>query len=398
MISDLSAEPPRYRLLETVRHVGLGHLGPDGERKARGAHARWMLDLAAELVERGRERDPWTTPTLRRELPNLQEALAWLGESGHDDGPRLAALLAVIGSDAPDPGLTEQLAGWAPERVETESDVLRGLAAGNAEWLRGDLAEADRLLSAVLDRMPGDHPLRWGALIVRISNGMFAGRAADVRADAERMAEDPGAPRWARATGICCAALMDAYGGDPEAGRRWLEKYVDRLHSDGLDGFVQFTRGELLSGEEALAWYDESIAASDRVNQVYTGNVARVARAAVLIRLGRYAEAVPFCSDLILTVRDANMTAQVWTMIRLIAELLGALGEPAAAAKLVRAADIDPMAPAVMSADAERLARLRDGAETPPAGDTATIIGYALSVLSKAWARYEQGPAATVGA
>ncbi|BAL87078.1 putative AfsR-family transcriptional regulator [Actinoplanes missouriensis 431] len=359
---DLSGEQPRYRLLETVRHVGIGHLGPDGERQARAAHARWMSDLARELVRRGRDRDPWTTPTLRREVANLQEALQWMG--GHDEeaGARMAALLAVINSDAPDPGLTEQLAGWRPDRVETESDVLRGLAAGNAEWLRGNLAEADRLLTAVLDRMPGDHPLRWGALVVRISNAMFAGRAADVRADAERMATDPGAPRWARATGICCAALMDVYGGDPDTGLAWLDRYAEHLNTDGLDGFVPFTRGELIAARDpagALAWYDLSIAANDRVNQVYGGNVARVARAAVLIRLGRHDEAVTACRETIVAVRNANMTAQVWTMARLVAELLAALGDPEAAAALVAAADADPFAPAVMGPDRERLARLR---------------------------------------
>ena len=131
---------------------------------------------------------------------------------------------------------------------------------------------------------------------------------------------------------------MDAYGGDAAAGQRWLLRYADRLPS--LDGFVPFTQGELLAGSEpeaALAWYDRSIAASDRVNQVYTANVARVARAAVLIRLRRHEQAVAACDEVVLAVRDANMTAQVWTMLRLIAELLADLGDPETAAVLVRA-------------------------------------------------------------
>ncbi|MEU4691566.1 BTAD domain-containing putative transcriptional regulator [Actinoplanes sp. NPDC023714] len=385
---DLSAGQPRYRLLETVRHVSLGHLDPAGERQARDAHARWMLDLAAELVRRGRDRDPWTTPTLRREVGNLQEALSWLARGDRDGGARLAALLAVINSDAPDPGLTDQLASWKPDRIETESDMLCGLAAGNAEWLRGDLAEADRILTAVLDRMPGDHPLRWGALIVRISNGMFAGRAASVRADAELMAADPGAPHWARATGICCAALMDAYAGDPGAGLAWLDEYAGELDTERYDGFVPFTRGELLAAsapEEALAWYDRSIAASDRANLIYTSNVARVARAAVLIRLGRRQQAADACREAITAVRDVNMTAQLWTILRLTAELLDASGESETAAVIVRAADADPLAPAVMGPDVERLARLRDAVPAPPpppgAGDAAAICGYALTAL-----------------
>jgi predicted ATPase/DNA-binding SARP family transcriptional activator len=384
----VNADPPRYRLLETVRLVGLGHLGPDGERRARDAHARWMLALAAEMLARCRSRDPWTYPAMRRELANLQEALSWLTEGGgnRDEGARLAAMLAVIGSDSPDPGLTEQLARLAPSRVETESEILRAIAAGTAEWLRGHLPEADRLLTAALDRMSGDHWLVWGALLIRISNGMFAGRPDAVRADAERMAADPGAPAWARATGICCSALMDAYGGDPAAGRRWLERYAPHLDTEHLDGFVPFTRGELLAGDDAgqaLAWYDRSIAASDRVNLIYTGHVARVGRAAALIRLGRLAEAVEDCRTVLLAVRSANMTAQVWTMIRLIAELLAALGDVRSAAALVVAADADPMAPAVMGRDRDRLAALRAGAVTvPPVAGMAAAADLALRRLA----------------
>ncbi|MBW6433841.1 hypothetical protein KZ829_08845 [Actinoplanes hulinensis] len=364
------ADPPRYRLLETVRHVGLGHLGPDGERQAREAHARWMLATAAELVDGARRRDPRTYPAMRRELPNLQEALAWLGAG--DDGARMAAMLAVVGSDSPDPGLTEQLARCAPERVETESDALRAVAAGTGEWLRGHLPEADRLLTAALDRLPRDHRLRWGALLIRISNGMFAGRPEPVRQDAERMATDTHAPDWARATGICCSALMDAYGGDPAAGTRWLERYAGALDTEHLDGFVPFTRGELSAGadpEGALAWYDRSIAASDRANLIYTGHVARVARAAVLIRLGRTSEAIGACREVLAAVRAANMTAQVWTMIRLSAELLAGLGDTQTAAALVAAADGDPMAPVVMGPDRDRMAGIRTAAATaPPCG------------------------------
>jgi predicted ATPase/DNA-binding SARP family transcriptional activator len=372
------ADPPRYRLLETVRHIGLGHLGPDGEHRARDAHARWMLACATEMLDRCRERDPRTYPAMRRELANLREALTWLseGDGNRDDGARLAAMLSVVGADSPDPGLTEQLARWAPERVETEGEVLRAVAAGTGEWLRGYLPEADRLLSAALDRMPGDHWLRWAALLIRISNGMFAGRPAEVRADAGRMAADPGAPAWARATGICCSALMDAYGGDPEAGRRWLEEYADLLDTEHLDGFVPFTRGELLAGSDpgrALAWYDRSIAASDRVNLIYTGHIARVARAAALIRLERRDDAVAACRSALEAVRSASMTAQVWTMIRLIAELLDGLGDRESASALVAAADADAMAPAVMGPDRERLAALRDAMPAPGGGMAAAV-------------------------
>jgi predicted ATPase/DNA-binding SARP family transcriptional activator len=395
---DLTGGAPRYRLLETVRHVGLAHLGPDGERAARDAHARWMLGYADDLMTRFRVRNPDSTPALRRELANLQEALTWL--HGTADGARLAAQLAAIASATPDPGATAQLALLAPAEVRTEADALLATAAGTAAWLNSDLGTAERLLAAALDRLPTGHELRWIALVVRIANSMFAGRAELVHADALRLLDDPQAASWGIATGLCCKALMDAYGGDPAAGLRWLGTYEKELRTDHYEGFVPFTRGELLAGtdpEAALGWYEESLERSGAIDQVYTGNIARVARAAVLIRLGRRAEAVDACRRTLPAVRAAGMTAQVWTMLRLTAELLAGLGETEAAAAIVTAADTDPYAPAVMGPDRDRQARIRAAAQAqvPAPADPA---GFALAALGQAAARGRQARPGTVPA
>jgi hypothetical protein len=212
---------------------------------------------------------------------------------------------------------------------------------------------------------------------------MFVGRADLVRADALRLRENRSAPAWTRATGLCCAALMDAYAGDATAGLRWLEAYGKELNADRLDGFVPFTRGELLAGtdpEAALSCYDESLRRTERAGLGYTANIARVARTAVLIRMGRHDEAVEACRRTIVHVRAAGMTAQLWTMLRLTAELLGDLGQTEAAAVLVAAADDDPYAPAVMGPDVERLARLRAEVTAEPPEDVAQ---YALALLER---------------
>ncbi|MEU8818636.1 BTAD domain-containing putative transcriptional regulator [Actinoplanes sp. NPDC048796] len=370
VVCDLSAGPPRYRLLDTVRHVGLAHLGED-LAAARDAHARWMLDFVTELVERQRRRNPHTSPALRRELGNVQEALAWLGD--RDEGARLAAWAAVAGSDAPDPGLTAQLVRCAPPAVVSESDALRAVAAGTGEWLTSNLDEAERLLHAALAVLPAGHPVRGPAILIRISSSMFAGRAGDVRADALRLRDEPGASGWVRVTGLCCAALMDAYNGDAAAGMRWLKTYEKELTGGSDDGFEPFTRGELLAASDpvaALACYEESLRRTTRAGLDYTANIARTGRAAVLIRLGRHDEAADACREAIAAVRAAGMTAQLWTLLRLTAELLADRGDHAAAAAIVAAADADPYAPAVMGPDRDRLERLR-AAGALPAADAA---------------------------
>ncbi|MFG1995494.1 BTAD domain-containing putative transcriptional regulator [Actinoplanes sp. NPDC048988] len=380
VVCDLSAGPPRYRLLDTVRHVGLAHLGED-LAAARDAHARWMLDFVTELVERQRRRNPHTSPALRRELGNVQEALAWLGD--RDEGARLAAWAAVAGSDAPDPGLTAQLVRCAPPAVVSENDALRAVAAGTGEWLTSNLDEAERLLHAALAVLPAGHPVRGPAILIRISNSMFAGRAGDVRADALRLRDEPGASGWVRVTGLCCAALMDAYNGDAAAGMRWLKTYEKELTAGEDDGFEPFTRGELLAASDpvaALACYEESLRRTTRAGLDYTANIARTGRAAVLIRLGRHDEAADACREAIAAVRAAGMTAQLWTLLRLTAELLADRGDHAAAAAIVAAADADPYAPAVMGPDRDRLERLR-AAGALPAADAAD---FALARLQQA--------------
>jgi hypothetical protein len=131
-------------------------------------------------------------------------------------------------------------------------------------------------------------------------------------------------------------------------------------------------------------WYDRSLERTDAIDQVYTGNIARVARTAVLIRLGRHREAVAACRRTIGAVRDVGMIAQLWTILRLTAELLADLGEPEAAARIVAAADADPYAPAVMGPDRDRQACLRAGAPSPAVpGDLAATAEFALAALDR---------------
>jgi hypothetical protein len=388
VVSDLTTDPPRYRLLETVRHVGLAHLGPDRERDARAAHAAWMLDHVAGLVRLQAVRDPRTTPGLRRELANLQEALRWLHGTGRrDDCARLAAGLTVVLADAPDPGVAEQLRRLAPARVETETDALLALAAGGAEWLINHFTEADRLLTAAATRLGPGHPLHWPGVLYRSANSMFSGRITEVHRDALILVDDPAAPPWAVAMGICCAALIDSYAGDPDGARNWISDYAAELARGDADGFVPFTRGELAAPadpEAALGWFDVSTRMSDRIHQAYIGAIARVARASVLIRLRRHAEAAAACGEVIEAVRAAGMTAQIWTSLRLTAELLGDLGDAESAAAILAAADADPLAPVVLGADLDRQARLRrPGARPPGAADSASVAAFALAELRR---------------
>ncbi|GAA0799633.1 AfsR/SARP family transcriptional regulator [Spirilliplanes yamanashiensis] len=390
VLRDPRADPPRYRLLETVRHVGLAHLGAAGEEAAREAHAGWLLAHVTGLVEHKVRRDADVSAALRREMANLQEALGWLTAAGRRaETARLAALTAVLVGDDPHPGLVAQLRRLPEPAGPGETEGLLALAAGAGHFIGGGMAEADRLLTVALDTLADDHPLRWAVLLNRCSNAMFTGRVEAVQADGRAVAELRRAPSWAAAMGVCCAALTDAYAGRPDAAQAWLTRYAPQIAAaEHVDGFVPFTRAELAAATDparALAEYDRALADSARIGQTYFQIITGIGRAAVLIRLGRHPEAVAACRELIAGLRRTGMTAQTWTTLRLTAELLGGLGDAGAAAAVLAAGEADPLAPAVYGPDAERHARLRAAALVPadaPAG-LAQTVAYALAALDR---------------
>ena len=206
---------------------------------------------------------------------------------------------------------------------------------------------------------------------------MFAGRVADVHADALSLVADPAAPRWSVAMGVCCAALIDSYAGDAAAARRWLDDYAaDAGRRGRRTGFVPFTRGELAAAadpEAALAWFDVSTADERRGSTRRTSATSPGSPApSVLIRLRRRAEAV---SCLPRRDRSGPGGRHDRPGLDLAAarppSCSATSATPQAAAAILAAADADPLAPVVLGPDLERQARLRR-AGRPAAGLPAT--------------------------
>ncbi len=90
------SQPPRHRMLETIREYGLEQLSEAGEIEAvRGAHARYFADLAQRADDqlRGPGQREWFG-RLDDERDNVLAALRWLGDSSDAAGAvRLAVAL-----------------------------------------------------------------------------------------------------------------------------------------------------------------------------------------------------------------------------------------------------------------------------------------------------------------
>jgi predicted ATPase/DNA-binding SARP family transcriptional activator len=363
---DLSTEPPRYWLLETVRHVCAGHLATAGAEEGQAAHARWMLAHAQEVHRLRRDRSPAAAELFRRERANTHQALSWLTGSGRRrEAARLGVMAVMVLADAPDLPLLSLLRGLAPAVSSTpvgpaddDTEALLTLTVGVAAWLLGDGRTAGRLLGAAVEALPSGHPYRWMGRFYRLTNRLFRGDVAGVEADATALLRDGAAPGWGKGSSVCCAALVREFAGDHQAAERWLAREEVLLTEvSRLDGFVTYTRGELAAErdpERALGYFEQAYRQCDVQGNTYVREVAAIGRTAVLVRLGRHAEAATACLELVESLRRLGMWPQLWMVLRLTAELLVALGDHATAAALLTTADSDSLAPAVFGVDRDR--------------------------------------------
>jgi predicted ATPase/DNA-binding SARP family transcriptional activator len=375
---DLGADPPRYRALEVVRRVGLDHLDAETRADARRRLRAWMLAHVEQTAHLRMARSALSTVLFRRELANLAAALV---VDGPDDrrglGP-LAVEASTLVYDDPQVEILERLRVLDPGPGPLDEDqALCSLAAGVAAWIGGETEPAERLLDAALAVLPPGHPRRWSATFAAMPNAMFTGDVDAVEAMARELRDDPTVPDWAMAVGVGCAALMRLYTGDRPAAEAWIEREADLFaRAAASDGFVAFTHAEMaaeVDPEAAVERYARAARLSDALGTTYTREIAWLGRAAVLVRQGRTAEAAAAVRDVVRSTARIGMWPQVWTILRITAELLVAEGHPGLALTVLTAADHDPKASAVMGPDVERLAALADAAAAAlrPAGAAA---------------------------
>lgn len=388
VVADLTGEVTRYRMLEMMRHVGLGHLTPDGLVEAHRAHAEMVLAVVMAVDERQRYRSPEAIPLFRREIVGIREALAWLIDTAQwDQAARLGTLVAMPVADDPDLALLAQLERFDPVADRFVDGTLDPgdetaarccLVSGVVAWFGGDARRADRLLGAALGWLGTDHPELWLVQLFSVWNRMFIGEPASVADEVGRLLADRKAPTWARANAVCCTAMLHLFSGDRDNAERWMTEHQELLAEViDLDGLVACTYGELAADRDtdrALAWFEQAYQRCDEHGHRFNREVAGVGRTAVLIRLGRHHEAIDACHRLIDNVWRMGMWPQTWTAVRLAAELLVALGDPEPAATLLAAADADRLAPAVLGPDLDRQAELwasiRESLDAPTAAAT----------------------------
>ncbi|HYH32155.1 MAG TPA: BTAD domain-containing putative transcriptional regulator [Pseudonocardia sp.] len=354
----------RYRLLVIVRGFARERLTASGaERDVRRAHARWVRWLAqqaAGAVVGHAGAAAWSR--LEGATANVRAACDWALDAGEGalageiTGPLVLAavhrrlppeLLDVVHRAARDPA--------AP--------VLARAGAAFAAMWQGDLGAAERAARVELAsaRTVDERYLTLSTLsVVTLYRG---DHEAARRWSRELLAVDALAPAR-RSSAHATLALVACYGGEGSAARRHLadaEAAAEAAGSDAYRSFTAYAAAEVTAAEDLPAAVPLLVAAArdaGRVGAEFPAGLATTALVAALTRLGRGIEARDLVGPLLDRWLRLGTWPQLWTTLRIVAELLVRHDRPEPAVLLLAAADRAPTAPAVTGEDRERCARL----------------------------------------
>lgn len=354
----------RYRLLGFIRAFA-AERADDG---AAAAFGEWAAGHAERCAREAA--GPACGAALRGlELArgDLASAVAGAFAAGRlEPAARTVGALGLCVHWVPGPVLSELTlrVGEHPDLDGTAAAALALGAAALAADERGELVRARRLGSRA-HRAAATPAERYLALA---SLGIAAMYAGD-RAEAARCWQDvlaiPGLPDAYAVDAHTVLALAHATAG---AGRRADEhaaaarRAAERSGAASRVAFALYASGEVLLTTDPEAAADvlrEAAQLADSVRAEQVSAVSKVALLSVLARTGRVAEALDLALTLLELQRRGGHWPQLWTTLRILAELFAAAGCLEAADLVLAAAESAESAPGLAGEDVERYRRLR---------------------------------------
>jgi predicted ATPase/DNA-binding SARP family transcriptional activator len=357
----------RYRMLAIVRAFAAERLRADGAAgPARAAHARWIRDLAeaaAADIRAGGAGEPLHQLLAHR--PDLLAAVRGAMDAGEVE--LAGAITAALGwcthwvRDGELMRLARDVAR-DPRLPATPVAALAGASGALHAAELGDLDEAHRLGTRALATAstPEEQCLALTALGVTC---VYRGEHAESMRHWRRLLGLPAVPAPLRVDAHATFALLACFQSDQTAARRHAERAVAAARDAGpVRAFATYTMGEVRLLEDPAAAVEILELAVSQAEAGRTAQIAEVARIALisaLVRLGRHDEALRVFPDLLHQLRRRGGWPQLWTSLRILAELLAALGRPQDAALLLAGASADPSAPPVTGDDVPRYRELQ---------------------------------------
>jgi predicted ATPase/DNA-binding SARP family transcriptional activator len=396
----------QYQLLAIVRAYADEQLRASGAALAgRAAHASWIRDLAAAAaadIRAGGAGDP-LRKLLACRADLLRAARSALEAGELELAGSITAALGCCSHWVLD-GELHKLArevACDPRLAATSVAALAGASGALHAAQLGELDEAYRLgmQALAVASTPGEECVALHALGVAC---LYRGEHAESAAYWQKLLAAPDVQAPLQVDAHASLALLACYHSDQVTARQHAEQALGFARAAGPAGaFATYAMGEvrLLEDTDAAVEILELAVAQAEVGG--TGQIAEVARIALvsaLVRLGRHDQALRVFPELLHQLRRRRGWPQLWTSLRILAELLEALGRPHDAALLLASASLDSAAPTVsgddipryyqlqqrivdqIGADAHR--RLADRAALLPRGQVPDLAFAALAALT----------------
>jgi tetratricopeptide (TPR) repeat protein len=357
----------RYRMLAIVRAFAAERLRADvAAGPARTAHARWIRDLAeaaASDIRAGGAGEP-----LRRLLAYRADLLtAVRGALDTGEIEVAAAITAALGwcthwvRDGELMRLARDVAR-DPRLPATPVGALAEASGALHAAELGDLDEAHRLGARALATASTSEE-QCLALTALGVTCVYRGEHAESMRYWHRLLGLPAVPAPLRVDAHATFALLACFGSDQAAARQHAERAVAAARDAGPAGaFATYTMGEVRLREDpaaAVEILELAVSQAEAGGTAQIAEVARIALISALVRLGRHHEALRVFPDLLHQLRRRGGWPQLWTSMRILAELLESLGRPHEAALLLASATADPSAPKVTGDDIPRYRELQ---------------------------------------
>ncbi len=360
---------PHYRMLAVIRAVARTMLDDAGRtHEAAHAHAAWIATLTRQAAA------DWTGPAAAAALQRLQRtqtdivtALRWALDTGQ------------LGLAASITGAIGQCAHWTPRpeladlTIEIGERCLRGEARGPtigvaaaavALATRGERERSMALGQAAAAAAANPAEIYLAHLALGVA-ALYGADHDTSRRHWRTIIHQQDLPLALRTEAHSSLALLARYTSNLDLAReegRLALILADTTRSAPVHAFASYAAGEaaVAQPDQGIALLTKAAEEATTIGCTHVSQLARVALLAALVRTHHREQAAHLATTLLHDIRRAGAWPQLWTTLRIVAELHAATGHPHEAALLLFAADVHPSSPPAAGDDVPRYAALRE--------------------------------------
>lgn len=389
-----SRRSPLYRMLDFVRRFALSQLTARQRTRAQHALIDWALGLVTDAIPCALGPDDrLTLDRVEAHTANLDLALRLAHRHRRTDADVLAGRLALVSSHRLPFALAHLIhtVGHPGADAEDRPSPLAVAAAARAATLMGDhptgLGLAQRAWQAGAD----DCDVRYLAAHTLAIASLYGGDHAPAADWCRQITACEHAPAAHLADAHATLALTAAYGDDLITARHEAETAQAFAAASGASAyraFAAYAAGEVALREADAVRARESLRRASRAavdaGAPFVAALADTALGSLLVRDQQTDAAAGMLCQALAYWREAGVRPQIWTTVRLIAEVCITRGDHETALVLFEAARRDPSAPEVTGSDADREAAIVGVARAHIDDEAFTRVGELAGRLTRA--------------